>query len=245
MNTRVFILEDEMIHAEALKIALEEAGLDLAGECGDADQAFELIEASHPDVLLADIALPGFNNGITVAGRVRRELGIPHIFITSFTREEVIRQAVETQPAGYLRKPVDPVNLRAAVEIALHSVSSSIPPSCDEASGMHASGLPSPPLLPPESLPQEGMHRCLLPLGWPRLPRDYFPGPLRSSGLPTQGDGLPQNNGQPPHPLPPFLPASAINWSGFIPKTFSWSEPTVKTTSHWFLKKRKSPAGPP
>lgn len=146
MTTKVFILEDEMIHAEALKITLEEAGLDLAGECGDADLAFELIEASHPDVLLADIALPGYHNGITVAGRVRRELGIPHIFITSFTREEMIRQAVETQPAGYLRKPVDPVNLRAAVEIALHSVSSSIPPSCDEPDGIRSSGLPSSPL---------------------------------------------------------------------------------------------------
>ena len=64
-------------------------------ECGDADLAFELIEASHPDVLLADIALPGFHNGITVAGRVRRELGIPHIYTTSFTREEIIRQAEE------------------------------------------------------------------------------------------------------------------------------------------------------
>lgn len=120
MTTRVFILEDELIHAEALKLALEEAGLELAGECANADQAFELIAAAHPDVLLADIALPGFNNGITVAGRVWRELGIPHIYITSLTREEIICQAVETQPAGYLRKPVDPVNLRAAVEIALH-----------------------------------------------------------------------------------------------------------------------------
>ncbi len=119
MSTRVFIVEDELIHAEALKIAMEEAGLELAGECGDADAAFELIARAHPDVLLVDIALPGINNGITLAARVHDELNIPHIFTTSFSKDDIIKQAVATHPSGYLRKPVDAVNLKAAVEIAL------------------------------------------------------------------------------------------------------------------------------
>jgi len=114
-------VEDELIHAEALKMAIEEAGLELAGECGDADRAFDLVAAARPDLLLVDIALPGINNGITLAERIRRELQIPHIFTTSFSQEEVIRQAVKTNPAAYLRKPVDPANLRAAAEIALKS----------------------------------------------------------------------------------------------------------------------------
>ncbi len=119
MTTRVFIVEDELIHAEALKIAIEEAGLSLAGECGDADSAFDLIAREKPDVLLVDIALPGLNNGITLADRVHKELNIPHIFTTSFTDDAVIQQAVRTNPSGYLRKPVDAVNLKAAVQIAL------------------------------------------------------------------------------------------------------------------------------
>lgn len=119
MSTRVFIVEDELIHVEALKIAMEEAGLELAGECGDADAAFDLIARSHPDVILVDIALPGINNGITLAARVHEVLKIPHIFTTSFSQDDIIKQAVATHPAGYLRKPVDAVNLKAAVEIAL------------------------------------------------------------------------------------------------------------------------------
>jgi len=119
MSTRVFIVEDELIHAEALKIALEEAGLELAGECGDADAAFDLIARARPDVLLVDIALPGVNNGITLAARVHEELKIPHIFTTSFSQDDIIKQAVATHPSGYLRKPVDAVNLKATLEIAL------------------------------------------------------------------------------------------------------------------------------
>jgi DNA-binding LytR/AlgR family response regulator len=119
MKTRVFMVEDELIHAEALKIAVEEAGLELAGECNNADLAFDMIAREKPDVLLVDIALPGLNNGITLADRVRHELKIPHIFTTSFTQDEVIKQAVSTHPSGYLRKPVDSVSLKAAVQIAL------------------------------------------------------------------------------------------------------------------------------
>jgi len=119
MSITVFIVEDELIHAEAIKIAIEEAGYELVGECNNADLAFDLIKQAKPDVLLVDIALPGLLNGITLAAKVHEELAIPHIFTTSFTQEDVIKQAVSTQPSGYLRKPVDPVNLRAAVQIAV------------------------------------------------------------------------------------------------------------------------------
>lgn len=119
MTIRVFIVEDELIHAEALKIAIEEAGLELSGECRDADSAFGKIASEKPDVLLVDIALPGLNNGITLAARVHDELNIPHIFTTSFADDAVIQQAVSTHPAGYLCKPVDAVSLKAAVQIAL------------------------------------------------------------------------------------------------------------------------------
>jgi DNA-binding LytR/AlgR family response regulator len=116
---KVFVVEDELIHLEAIKIAIEEAGLELVGECNNADLAFDLIKKAMPDVLLVDIALPGLLNGITLAAKVHEELAIPHIFTTSFTQDEVIKQAVATQPSGYLRKPVDQVNLHAAIQIAV------------------------------------------------------------------------------------------------------------------------------
>lgn len=118
--TRIFIVEDEMIHAEALKIAIEEAGYQLAGECNNADLAFDEIKKQMPDIALLDISLPGINNGITLASKISNELKIPHIFITSFTHEDVINEAVKTNPGGYLHKPVDATNLKAAIQIALN-----------------------------------------------------------------------------------------------------------------------------
>jgi DNA-binding LytR/AlgR family response regulator len=121
MSARIFIVEDELIHAESLKIAIEEAGFELAGECNNADQAFDLISKAKPDIALVDIALPGINNGITLAARIYKELGLPLIFVTSFRDDDVVNQAIATHPAGYLHKPVDPVNLAAAIKIALNA----------------------------------------------------------------------------------------------------------------------------
>lgn len=119
MNLRVFIVEDEFIHSEALKIVLDELGYELSGECSNADDAFELIKKSNSDILLIDISLPGILNGITLAQKVHDEIQIPHIFTTSYRQEEIIEQAIETNPAGYLTKPIEAGQLNAAIKIAL------------------------------------------------------------------------------------------------------------------------------
>jgi len=121
MRTRLFIVEDELIHAEALKIAIAEAGFEFAGECNNADSAFDEIKRARPDIVLVDIALPGVNNGITLAALINQELKIPHIFVTSFSDMDIIGQAVSTRPAGYLHKPVDWVELKASVQLAVNS----------------------------------------------------------------------------------------------------------------------------
>ncbi len=97
MNTRIFIVEDELIHAEAIKIALEKLGLELVGECDNADNAFDIIRKIRPDILLVDISLPGVMNGMILANKVRKELGIPHIYTTSMSEEDIINEAIDNQ----------------------------------------------------------------------------------------------------------------------------------------------------
>lgn len=115
----IYVVEDEFIHREALRIAIEENNYVFAGAYADADSAFEAISQAKPDILLVDIALPGILNGITLAQKVKKEWGIPHIFITSFSSDEIIEQALATDPVGYLHKPVDAVSLKAMVMKAM------------------------------------------------------------------------------------------------------------------------------
>ena len=113
----VFVVEDELLHAEHTKMSVEEAGFTVAGECDNADQALEAILKAKPDVVLMDISLPGKNNGISVAKALKEKSQIPVIFTSSLNDEETLREAAETAPISYLVKPVEVNNLKAAITI--------------------------------------------------------------------------------------------------------------------------------
>ncbi len=115
---RIFVVEDEEIHLEVAIMNIKKAGYELAGYCMNADEAFQKIKDSKPHIVLVDIALPGFLNGITLSEKINKELGIPHIFTTSLDDDEVIKQAVKTKPKAYLNKPISLGNLKAAIKIA-------------------------------------------------------------------------------------------------------------------------------
>lgn len=116
---RVFIVEDEEIILERILILLEELEHEVVGHSGNADEAFDKIKVSDADLVLLDIALPGKNNGISIAKQINAELQIPIIFTSSFQDKETIGEAAETNPVTYLTKPIQKGNLLAAIELAL------------------------------------------------------------------------------------------------------------------------------
>jgi DNA-binding LytR/AlgR family response regulator len=120
---RIFVVEDEEVHLDRIKLYIDEAGYEFVGFCMDADTAFEKIKNTNPELVLVDIALPGLLNGITLSEKINKELGIPHIFTTSFQDDEVIKNAVATNPKGYLTKPINLASLKAAIKIAFNSTS--------------------------------------------------------------------------------------------------------------------------
>ena len=117
-DLRVFVVEDELLHAEHTKMSVEEAGFTVVGECDNADQALEAILKAKPDVVLMDISLPGKNNGISVAKALKGKSQIPVIFTSSLNDEETLREAAETTPISYLVKTVEANNLKAAITLA-------------------------------------------------------------------------------------------------------------------------------
>ena len=56
--------------------------------------------------------MPGKSDGIEAAGRIKRELGIPVIFLTAYGDEGLIERAKNVNPLGYLIKPFDFKKLR-------------------------------------------------------------------------------------------------------------------------------------
>lgn len=117
--TRIFIVEDELVICEKMIILLESLEHKVVGTCDNADNALGLIERAEPNLVLIDIALPGKNNGISLASQIHEKLQLPHIFITSFLDKETIAEALGSDPVTYLTKPVKKADLEAAIQLAL------------------------------------------------------------------------------------------------------------------------------
>ncbi len=119
-HPKILILEDEVLTAHYLKENLARFGYEVAGVYPAAEAALEAAERNRPDLLLADIKLQGKMNGIEVAAHVRRQWGIPTIFLTAYADSETLKQAQETEPYGYLVKPFSAEELHTTIQVALH-----------------------------------------------------------------------------------------------------------------------------
>lgn len=118
-KSRVLIVEDEAVIGLDMSQQLVDLGYQVVGVAITGLQAIDMARQLQPDVILMDIRLRGEMDGIEVADLLRREMDIPVIYLTSHSDAETVRRAAETAPYGYLTKPFQIKELRAAIEVAL------------------------------------------------------------------------------------------------------------------------------
>ena len=117
---RVLIVEDEAIVAIDIEQQLESLGYDVVAMASTADAACEAAARLLPDLVLMDIHLDAGSDGIEAAERIRRELGIPTIFLTAYADEGTLLRAKLAEPYGYLVKPFDSRDLHTTLQVAFH-----------------------------------------------------------------------------------------------------------------------------
>lgn len=118
-KSSVIIVEDDEITALNLNISLQKQGYSVLGICDDASQAKSKISSFKPDIVLIDISLQESNDGIELAKIIKKKYDIPFIYLTSHSDDDIITQAKQTQPYGYIVKPFDPNSLHATIQMAL------------------------------------------------------------------------------------------------------------------------------
>ncbi len=117
--TSILIVEDEAIVALDLKMELESLGYSVVGIADTAQQAIDLARRFRPGLALMDIRLKGELSGIHAAEALRDDPGTPVVFLTSFSDAATVQLAARAAAYGYLTKPFQVKELRAAIEVAL------------------------------------------------------------------------------------------------------------------------------
>jgi DNA-binding NarL/FixJ family response regulator len=125
MNTpvqpRIIIIEDEPIIVEDLRITLTDLGYEIAGVAYNSQDALQVLSEREADIVLLDIELNSAIDGVALAHIIRKQYGLPFVFLTSFADQQTIERVRRTQPYGYIVKPFSEKELRASLEIARYN----------------------------------------------------------------------------------------------------------------------------
>jgi CheY-like chemotaxis protein len=112
MGRSVLIVDDEQHIRLLIEQALEELaddGVDLF-TAADGEEALEVIEAQHPDLVFLDVMMPR-RNGFEVCRAVKQDLGLTATHVVLLTAKGQAYDREQGMAAGadaYLTKPFDP-----------------------------------------------------------------------------------------------------------------------------------------
>jgi DNA-binding NtrC family response regulator len=118
MAQKIFVVDDEEASRQGLAILLTKWGYEVV-QAGDGKDALTKISQFHPDVVITDLVMPGFN-GLELIQLLQKELIFsPVIVLTGHGTIETAVSAIKQGAYDYLTKPLDIDRLRIMVEKAL------------------------------------------------------------------------------------------------------------------------------
>lgn len=116
----ILVVEDEGIVAMDLQQRLSAMGYSVPALAASREEALRKAAEVRPDLVLMDIRLKGYVDGVEVAGKIREMLDVPHVFLTAYSDPATLARAKVTEPLGYIVKPFDDETLRRTIEMALY-----------------------------------------------------------------------------------------------------------------------------
>ncbi len=116
----IYIVEDEPLITETIKIVLEDEGYTVCGTSDNAKEAIYDIETLQPDLVIADIMLEGDLDGVDMIKHLQKKMQFPFIFLTSLSDQITLTRVKETHPSGYIVKPFNENTLISNIELAYH-----------------------------------------------------------------------------------------------------------------------------
>lgn len=126
---RVVLADDHALVRAGIRQYLERSDvIDVVGEASDGIEAQTVIERERPDVLLADIKMPGLG-GIDLTAWVRQqELATKVLVVSAYDDDPYVTAAIDAGADGYVLKNTSPADLVAAVR-AVHAGQTPLDPA--------------------------------------------------------------------------------------------------------------------
>ena len=119
-RAQVLVVEDEAVVAMDIQSKLEDLGYSVIAVTRSGEEAVQVACEMHPDLILMDIHLQGDMDGISAAACIQERNPTPVVYLTANGDKDTLNRATMTGPLGYVIKPFEEQDLRAAIEVALN-----------------------------------------------------------------------------------------------------------------------------
>jgi two-component system sensor histidine kinase UhpB len=117
---RILIVEDERITAMEVQAMLEEMNYEVTEIVDSGTSTLKSLECDPANLVLMDIRLNGELNGVETTRKINdRFEDVPVIYFSAHSDDQTLQNARETEPAGFLIKPITKEDLRSSIEMAL------------------------------------------------------------------------------------------------------------------------------
>lgn len=115
---RILLADDEALIRLDLREMLTEAGHEIVGEAANGQEAVQLAQELHPDIVIMDVKMPVMD-GLTAAQQITEAEIAPVLLLTAYSQQDIVARATEAGVIAYLVKPVREQQLFPAVEVAV------------------------------------------------------------------------------------------------------------------------------
>jgi DNA-binding NarL/FixJ family response regulator len=120
MSTKIILVDDHRLIREGFRALLEkELGMEVIGEAGDGATAIQIVREQLPDIVIMDVAMPGFD-GISATRWITNEFpSIKVIALSMYSTTLFVTDMFEAGASGYLLKECASVELEHAINAVL------------------------------------------------------------------------------------------------------------------------------
>jgi len=119
MRIAMVVDDEPMIRRQVAEI-ISDYGFEKIIEAGSGDEAIALANTERPLLVMMDVSMPGSIDGITAAEAISRTYPVPIVMLTGNADTKTIERARLAGVMNYVLKPVNPAQVYASVDLAIH-----------------------------------------------------------------------------------------------------------------------------
>jgi DNA-binding NarL/FixJ family response regulator len=126
---RILIVDDHEIVREGLKTILApEPDFEVVAATGTADNLSDLVDETHPDVVLLDARLPGVSGSEACQRLVTSHPDIAVLIVSTYSDEQLVEECINAGAKGYIVKDIERFSLNESIR-AVHGGGGAVSPA--------------------------------------------------------------------------------------------------------------------